>query len=677
MPRRWSDLLPELRPVDAVVVGLLLVMVVLTALTLGTWVPGTSTAGVLAVIATGTVQTVPVLWRRERPVGALLVFGVMVPIGWMVSGTVATWAWAVLVYGVVRRARPVPGALATIGTSVLAPLLAGFAVYPGDPETAVGLAVGMDVTLVPVVLAVSALAVVTRARAAQAAVRRRREEHDRLADALAAQRDRLAGDLRELVAVRVERVVTRTRALTPVDDPGPTLSAIAAEARAALAGMRRALSVLRAAPPAADTEVAAPPRPDAPSWRPSRGGLLLGAVALAVTAGIGLLANVAIPHLEPGPATDAMAMLDLDVGRPFALTPLVVQALALGWWRRAPLPALVVATAASCVGSVLGTTHIVTEATWGVLVFGAGLAAGTVASAVTVTVCSAAVLVTTLVVGWPGAVPVGRAGIALSYLLVPAVWGLGVLQRRSAQADARRSAERAAAAASRAVTAQRLGLARELHDVLAHELSALVVTVHAARVAPEPATLDAITEAGERIAGALPTLLEGLGPGVPSGDAAEHLELDTAAVTALVAPVRDAGLPVTVDVVGDASADRPETDVIAARIVTEALTNALRHAGPAPTRVTVRHEPDVVAVEVVDEGVRAGHRQAGEGSGLGIVGMRERAALVGGTVEAGPCGAGWRVAAHLPRREAGLLLEEDADGPGPAPRRTITAPAAP
>ena len=100
--------------------------------------------------------------------------------------------------------------------------------------------------------------------------------------------------------------------------------------------------------------------------------------------------------------------------------------------------------------------------------------------------------------------------------------------------------------------------------------------------------------------------------------------------------------------------------MFAARIVTEALTNALRHAGPTPTRV---HGPPRRG-----RGRRRGRRRRGparatggprEGSGLGLVGMRERAALVGGAVEAGPAGGGWRVAARLPRRAAGLLLEEE------------------
>lgn len=663
-PRRRLDLLPELRAADGVVIGLLLLMVVLAGLATETWSPGAGPGAVLAVTATGTLQTVPALWRRERPVGALLVFGATVPVAWAISSTVATWVWAVLVYGVVRRARPLPGALAAVGTAVVAPLLAGLVAHPGDLGRAVGLALGLDVTLVPIALAVSALAVVTRVRAARAAVRRRRVEHERLADALAAQRDRLAGDLRELVAVRVERVVTRTRALAGEADPGPRLVAIAAEARAALAGMRRALTVLRAPAAEVGPTLAGDEVPgDAPSWRPSRGGLLLGAGVLALVGLSGAAAAAAAPVLPPGPAAASLAMLDVDPARPLALVPLVVQALALGWWRRAPLPALVVATAASSAAGVLGSTHLLTEASWGVIVFGAGLAAGTAAatvvSAVVVTLCTAAVLVTTTVVGMPAGFGGDRWTVAVSYLLVPAVWGLGVLQRRSAQAEARRAAARAADEAGRAVRAQRLGLARELHDVLAHELSALVVTVHAARVAPEPATLATITEAGERIATALPTLLAGLGPGVASGDAAEHLELDAAALEALAAPVREAGLPVTVTVEGTAPSDRPEADVIAARIVTEALTNTLRHAGPTPTRVTVRHDDDAVTVEVTDDGPRLGHRPAGEGSGLGLVGMRERAALVGGTVEAGRHGSGWRVAARLPRRDAGVLPEEE------------------
>ena len=655
---RLRSLLPALRPVDGLVVGVLLVMVALSALAVGSWVPEAGGGRVVAVVVAGAVQTVPVLWRRERPIGALAVFAVSVPVGWALVGAIPSWTLAVLVFGVARRSRPLPGAVAVVVATLAAPLLAGLASTPGEPLAALAVWASLEFTLVPIVLASGGLAVVARVRAAGLAARRRAVEHDRLLEALAAQRDRLAGDLRELVAVRVERVVTRTRALGRAADPAPGLSAIAAEARAALAGMRRALGVLRG--PGEDLDPAPAPEPPPPSpWLPSRGGLALAVVVAGLAALLAVLAASAAPHLRPGPAADTVALLDVDPTRPLGLVPLVVQALTLGWWRRAPLPALVVATGASVLASLLGTTHLVLEASWSVLVFGAGLGARVLASGLTVLACTVVIAVATLTLGLPDALATSRASVALSYVIVPAIWGLGVLQRRATQAAVERADARAAAAAARAVTAQRLGLARELHDVLAHELSALVVTVHAARVAPEPATLATITEAGERIAAALPTLLDGLGPGVPSGEEAEHLELDAPTVAALAAPVREAGLPVSVDVVGAAPADRPETDLIAARIVTEALTNALRHAGPAPTRVTVRHEPDAVAVEVVDDGGRPRPAGSREGSGLGIVGMRERAALVGGTVEAGPCGDGWRVAARLPRREAGLLPEAE------------------
>ncbi|GAA4791418.1 hypothetical protein GCM10023200_28290 [Actinomycetospora chlora] len=649
MTARPGRLLPELRTSDGVVVAVLLMLLGVNAVAVGEAVGGGAGVGVFL---GGAVQTLPVLWRRERPVGALLVLAVSVPVVWWLVASAPVWPWAVLVFGVVRRVRPVPAAVVVTVTTLVAPLLCGVVDRPGDPARALGTAAGLLVSVVPVLGIAAVVAVVARARAAQVAVRRRAEERDRLAEALTAQRDRLAADLRDLVAVRVERVVARIRELA---DPEPArLAAVTEDARAALAGMRRALTLLRGT---ADPEpVGAGPAPGTGPrrWWPSRGGVALaGAVAgLVVLAAV--TAGLALPHVRPGRIADLLALLDVDLARPLGLLPIAVQVLALAWWRRAPLPALVVATLGSAAASLLGTTHLVTETSWGVLVYGAGLAAPTVASALTVAGCTAAVLVTTLATDVPAALAQSPVSWVLSYLLVPAVWGLGVLQRRAAAQAARREADRAAERATREVRAQRLGLARELHDVLAHELSALVVTLNAARVAPDPSALGTIREAGERIAAALPTLLEGDTP--PAG------ALDAAALETLVAPVRDAGLPVEVEVVGPDRPDRPEADVLAARIVTEALTNALRHAGPSPTRVVVRHDDDAVALEVTDEGVRPGHRPPAEGSGLGLVGMRERAALVGGTVEAGPIGAGWRVAAHLPRRGAGLL---------PEPERTV------
>jgi signal transduction histidine kinase len=119
-------------------------------------------------------------------------------------------------------------------------------------------------------------------------------------------------------------------------------------------------------------------------------------------------------------------------------------------------------------------------------------------------------------------------------------------------------------------------------------------------------------------------------------------------VEALAAEVARAGVRVEVRIEG-APAELPAgLDLSAYRIVQEALTNVVRHAGPATARVSIRHGDGQVAVEVVDDG--RGGDPGGQGhGGLGIAGMRERAALYGGAVEAGPLpGGGFRVAATLP-----------------------------
>jgi signal transduction histidine kinase len=133
-----------------------------------------------------------------------------------------------------------------------------------------------------------------------------------------------------------------------------------------------------------------------------------------------------------------------------------------------------------------------------------------------------------------------------------------------------------------------------------------------------------------------------------------------AEVDALAAEVARAGARVEVRIEGT----RPELplglDLSAYRIVQEALTNVVRHAGPATARVRIRYAADAVDLEVVDDGLVSAfgrqesdsdrqNRRSGRSAGHGILGMRERAALYGGTLDAGPLpGGGFRVAAHLP-----------------------------
>jgi signal transduction histidine kinase len=203
----------------------------------------------------------------------------------------------------------------------------------------------------------------------------------------------------------------------------------------------------------------------------------------------------------------------------------------------------------------------------------------------------------------------------------------------------------------RAVTAERRRIARELHDVLAHNLSVMVVQasgggrlVHrdperAVEVAAliESTGRDAMTELRHMFGAVRREEGEPL-DGPPS----------LARVERLAQRARDAGLPVEVVVDGEAEPLPPGVDLAAYRVVQEALTNAYKHAGPAHARVHIRYEPHEVVLEVSDDGMGAG--AAGElGGGHGLVGMQERVALYGGDLQAGRArGGGFAVRARFP-----------------------------
>jgi len=201
--------------------------------------------------------------------------------------------------------------------------------------------------------------------------------------------------------------------------------------------------------------------------------------------------------------------------------------------------------------------------------------------------------------------------------------------------------ERAANAAL-ALAAERARIARELHDVVGHSMSVMVLQAGAVRrlLAPaqadERAALAAVEATGRealgdvrRVLGMLRRDEPGDSPAVPERLA--HLE-------ALVEQVRQAGLPVTLTVEGTPTRLPPGLDLSAYRIVQEALTNALRHAGPASATVMVRYRPGAVELEVADDGRGVNGRDPAGGNGL--VGMRERALLFGGELSAGPAAAG-------------------------------------
>ena len=251
-----------------------------------------------------------------------------------------------------------------------------------------------------------------------------------------------------------------------------------------------------------------------------------------------------------------------------------------------------------------------------------------------------------------------------------AAWALGVaLRNRKAATDARvreadERAEAARQSAARVLAEQRLRIAQELHDVVAHSMSVIAVQAgvgaHVLDDRPEQAraALEAISATSRGTLTEMRRLLGVLrdSDGVRSSAPAPGL-VD---LPRLVEDVRAAGVPATLHVEGTTDCVHAGVELSAYRVVQEALTNVIKHAGqPDRVEVTVRHLPGSLAVEVVDDGrglaARAGNGADGsaDGSGHGLVGMRERVELWGGELSAGPApGGGYRVTALLPYGEA-------------------------
>ena len=237
-----------------------------------------------------------------------------------------------------------------------------------------------------------------------------------------------------------------------------------------------------------------------------------------------------------------------------------------------------------------------------------------------------------------------------------AAWLVGRLHRRWRERAfelERLTAELAAerdARAYEAVTEERARIARELHDVFAHNVSVMTVQATAAGRVLEAdpvaarGALSAIESVGRSTVDEMRQLLGVLR--APDDELALAPQPSLAGLDALVANVREAGLPVELVVQGDPVQLPPGVDLSAYRIVQEALTNALKHAGPARARVTVRYERESVALEVIDDG-RGGNGRTG--SGHGLVGMRERVAVFGGHLDAGAqTDGGWVLRAQFP-----------------------------
>jgi signal transduction histidine kinase len=220
----------------------------------------------------------------------------------------------------------------------------------------------------------------------------------------------------------------------------------------------------------------------------------------------------------------------------------------------------------------------------------------------------------------------------------------------------------------RAVEAERARIAGELHDVVTHNVSVMVVQAGAARSvlssSPEQAreALLAVEASGRT---AMSELRHLLGLLAPAGRDEDMLvpQPGAARVPALVERVRAAGLSVELSVTGARDLP-PGVDLAAYRVVQEALTNVIKHAGTARAAVVLEYRPDDLVITVTDDG-RPVTGSGGPG-GRGLIGLRERIGLYGGELDAGPRpGGGWRVRARIPV-EGSARLGGPADGGGPA-----------
>ena len=334
--------------------------------------------------------------------------------------------------------------------------------------------------------------------------------------------------------------------------------------------------------------------------------------------------------------------------------------------RRAPMVVLAVTTSVLALYSLLDYSGGPVYLTWIGAVFALSLARGPAKACVPAAVSTAVFLVTafhdsrTVPVGHGLGRPSGTiAALFVSWCAGALLLGGSVRGRRAERAAmeerARHLAETREEEARRRVAEERVRIARDLHDSVAHSMASISVQAgvgaHVLDERPEDAraALLAIKHASRTALAELRATLSML----RSGDTASR---EPAAgfdrLGSLVESSRAAGLPVDVVIEGEARPLPPAVDTAAFRIVQESLTNVIRHAGPARATVAVRHGDDGVEIEVTDDGrgaVDGNGAAEGGGGGHGLAGMRERVALLGGALYAGTRrSGGYRVRARLP-----------------------------
>jgi signal transduction histidine kinase len=353
----------------------------------------------------------------------------------------------------------------------------------------------------------------------------------------------------------------------------------------------------------------------------------------------------------------------------------VVIVVPLAWRRRRPVASAVAVYTAGLLHTVLGIPGLVPAdlavllALYSVTVYGPRWAHRT---AVAGAVVGSFVLAATLLLLRMAPDPIAAVALALFCAVTAlAVWAAGLVRRsrRETILAWRDRAERLEIErdqqAQIATAAERARIAREMHDIVAHSLSVVIAQAdggrYAAQADPDAAgrALGTIGETGRAALADMRRLLGVLrddgGVGVLDPASPAELVPQPAAqdIERLVESMRANGLAISLVRMGTPRPLPPGAGLTAYRICQESLTNVLKHAGPDPSvTVLVQWEPAALTLEVTDDG--RGAAAVSDGAGHGLVGMRERAAMFGGTVSAGPRpGGGFRVRARLPLPAAG------------------------
>jgi signal transduction histidine kinase len=356
-----------------------------------------------------------------------------------------------------------------------------------------------------------------------------------------------------------------------------------------------------------------------------------------------LLATALLPSMQShGTRLGGVADRPYDA---LAVAVIALESLPLTLFRRWPLAGTALVVAGFALDQLLGYHSLAgTALAFALLAAGSQVDRHRRATVRTLSVAYAALAVALARLG-PGE---SVSGYVTFYVVTSLVWAMGSWLRTARLAEV----ERRRRIADETRTAERTRIARELHDVVTHHVTAMVVQAEAARyltAAPDrlEQTLTAVSDTGRQAISDLRHLLDLLNPdhgSRPPEDRAPHV----GTLGTLVEQTRRAGQPVEFTEEGTAPEAAGSAQLVAYRVVQEALTNALKYAHGIRTSVAVRHGEKETTVEVGTEATGSGAVSPG-GSGRGLAGLRERVELLGGEFSAGPrAGGGFVVRARIP-----------------------------